>query len=140
MASVDDQSMPMTLSLGWVIVFVDDAVEAAAFYTTTFGIPHDFTSPDGSHAQLDTGETKLGFATYERAAQNIPGGVQATGTIPANAELLLVHQDVDAALARALAAGCTLLAPPADKPHGQRVAFVRDPFGTLIELGTPLPT
>jgi hypothetical protein len=30
--------------------------------------------------------------------------------------------------------GTTLL----DKPQGQRVAFVRDPFGTLVELATPL--
>ena len=131
--------MSMTLSLGWVIVFVEDAVEAAAFYTTTFGIPHDFTSPDGSHAQLNTGQTKLAFATYRRAAENIPGGVQPSGPTPANVEVLLVHEDVDAALAQALAAGCTLLAPAADKPHGQRVAFVRDPFGTLLELATPQP-
>jgi predicted enzyme related to lactoylglutathione lyase len=38
-----------------------------------------------------------------------------------------VHEDVEAALEQVLAAGGTLLAPPADKPHGQRVAFVRDP-------------
>ena len=34
--------------------------------------------------------------------------------------------------------GCASLAPPADKPQGQRVAYVRDPFGTLVELATPL--
>jgi hypothetical protein len=38
----------------------------------------------------------------------------------------------------ALDAGCAPLATPVDKPHGQRVAFLRDPFGTLIEIGTPL--
>jgi hypothetical protein len=27
---------------------------------------------------------------------------------------------------------------PQDKPQGQRVAYVRDPFGTLVELATPL--
>ncbi len=40
--------------------------------------------------------------------------------------------------ARALHAGCISLAPPQDKPHGQRVAYLCDPFGTLIELATPL--
>jgi uncharacterized glyoxalase superfamily protein PhnB len=57
---------------------------------------------------------------------------------PANVEIALVHEDVEAAYARALEAGCTSLAAPKDKPQGQRVAYVRDPFGTLVELCTPL--
>jgi len=39
---------------------------------------------------------------------------------------------------QALAAGCSPLSEPEDKPQGQRVAYVRDPFGTLVELATPL--
>ena len=39
---------------------------------------------------------------------------------------------------RALEAGCVSLAEPKDKPQGQRVAYVRDPFGGLVELATPL--
>jgi lactoylglutathione lyase len=35
-------------------------------------------------------------------------------------------------------AGCEPLAAPADKPQGQRVGYVRDPFGMLVELATPL--
>jgi uncharacterized glyoxalase superfamily protein PhnB len=57
---------------------------------------------------------------------------------PPNVEITLVHEDVEAAYARALEAGCTALAEPEDKPQGQRVAYVRDPFGTLVELATPL--
>jgi len=57
---------------------------------------------------------------------------------PPNVEIALVAGDVEAAYARALDAGCSSLAPPADKPQGQRVAYVRDPFGTLVELATPL--
>ena len=53
-------------------------------------------------------------------------------------EIALVADDVDGAYERALQAGCTSLATPTDKPQGQRVAYVRDPFGTLVELATPL--
>jgi lactoylglutathione lyase len=60
------------------------------------------------------------------------------GWVIAYMEIALVHTDVDAAYARALEAGCESLAAPQDKPQGQRVAFVRDPFGTLVELATPL--
>lgn len=57
---------------------------------------------------------------------------------PPNVEIALAAEDVDAAYTGALEAGCSSLAPPADKPQSQRVAYVRDPFGTLVELATPL--
>jgi len=130
----------VTLTLGWVIVYVAEPTEAADFYAATFGLTPEFTAPDGSYAQLDTGPTKLAFASYTLADGNFPGGVRrpAGDGPPANVEITLVAGDVDAAHATALAAGCVSLAPPADKPHGQRVAYVRDPFGTLVELGTPM--
>lgn len=128
------------LRLGWVIVYVDDPAVASHFYARTFGLSAEFAVPDGSYAQLDTGETKLAFASYALGEKNFQGGVRqaAVDGQPANVEITLVAVDVDAAHARALEAGCTPLAPPQDKPHGQRVAYVRDPFGTLIELATPL--
>jgi lactoylglutathione lyase len=128
------------LGLGWVIVYVDEPTVASAFYQATFGLRGQFASPDGSYAQLDTGATKLAFASYELGEKSFPGGVGRAGLDgpPANVEITLVADDVDGALARALHAGCTLLAAAEDKPHGQRVAFVRDPFGTLVEIGTPL--
>jgi lactoylglutathione lyase len=130
----------VTLTLGWVIVYVAEPAAASDFYAATFGLTPEFTAPDGSYAQLDTGPTKLAFAAYALADGNFPGGVRhAEGDgRPANVEMALVAEDVDAAYAAALAAGCASLAAPADKPHGQRVAFVRDPFGTLVELGTPM--
>ena len=57
---------------------------------------------------------------------------------PAHVEITLVADDVDGAYAHALEAGCAALAAPEDKPHGQRVGYVRDPFGTLVELATPM--
>jgi lactoylglutathione lyase len=128
------------LRLGWVIVYVDDPAAASAFYQETFGLRGEFASPEGSYAQLATGPTRLAFASYALGEKNFPGGVRRAGVDgpPPNVEITLVADDVDGALARALDAGCTLLAAAEDKPHGQRVAFVRDPFGTLVEIATPL--
>jgi len=126
------------MTLGWVIVYVDDPPAAAEFYERVFGMKLDFVFD--TYAQLDTGSTKLGFAAYTLGEDNFDGGVlhaQFEGR-PPNVELALVHQDVDGAFAHALQAGCTALAEPKDKPQGQRVAYVRDPFGTLVELATPL--
>lgn len=128
--------------LGWVIVYVDDPPAAREFYMHAFGLQGGFAVPGdpGSYAELDTGPTKLAFAAYALGESNFPGGVRraASEGQPPNVEIALVAGDVDGAYARALAAGCTSLAEPEDKPQGQRVAYVRDPFGTLVELATPL--
>jgi lactoylglutathione lyase len=128
------------MSLGWVIVYVDDPGAAAAFYERAFGLKSDFVVPSNEFAQLDTGATKLAFATYTLGEGNFDGGVRRAELEgqPANVEITLVAGDVDGAYKRALDAGCTSLAPPQDKPQGQRVAYVRDLFGTLVELATPL--
>jgi lactoylglutathione lyase len=135
-----DTSTELKLTLGWVIAYVEDPAAVSTFYAQTFGLQPEFTAPDGSYAQLDTGPTKLAFASYRLGEGNFPGGVRrpSAGESPANVEITLVSPRVDEAYATALAAGCESLAPPQDKPHGQRVAFVRDPFGTLLELATPL--
>jgi len=45
---------------------------------------------------------------------------------------------VEAAFARALENGASALVEPKRKPWGQVVGYVRDPFGTLVELATPV--
>jgi uncharacterized glyoxalase superfamily protein PhnB len=127
------------MTLGWVIAYVDDPAAAAAFYEGTFGLRTDFVVP-GEYAQMDTGPTKLGFAAYALGRSNFDGGVRPAGSDgpPPNVEIALVNKDVDAAYRVALDAGCKALAAPVDKPQGQRVGYVRDPFGLLVELATPL--
>ena len=126
--------------LGWVIVYVDDPPAAREFYMRAFALQGGFVAPSGTYAELDTGATKLAFAAYALGEGNFPGGVRRADREgrPPNVEIALVADDVDAAHTRALDAGCESLATPADKPQGQRVAYVRDPFGTLVELATPL--
>jgi lactoylglutathione lyase len=130
----------LEMTLGWVIVYVDEPPAAAEFYARTFGLRSEFVAAGGSYAQLDTGPTRLAFASYEIGEESFDGGVQRAGSDgqPPNVEITLVHEDVEAAYAAALEAGCAPLAAPEDKPQGQRVAWVRDPFGTLVELATPL--
>ena len=108
--------------------------------SASFGLRGEFTAPDGSYAQLDTGSTRLAFASYALGEHNFAGGVRRAPLdgLPPNVELALVHEDVDAAFARALEAGCAGLSEPHDEPRGQRVAYVRDPFGTLVELASPM--
>ena len=73
-------------------------------------------------------------------AGSFEGGFQrgAAEAPPYNVELALVFDDVAAAFEHAVRTGATALKAPALKPWGQTVAYVRDPFGTLVELASPL--
>jgi YD repeat-containing protein len=124
--------------LGWVILYVPDPGEAVAFYERAFGMSRRFAVD--SYAELDTGETTLAFASEELGEANLPNGFQRPdgAAPPFNVELALVFDDVEAAFARAVDTGCSALAEPARKPQGQTVGFVRDPFGNLVEIASPL--
>ncbi len=126
--------------LGWVILYVADPGEAVAFYERAFGMGRGLMVPDGSYAELDTGSTTLAFASNELAESHFPGGFRRGDAHepPFNSELALIFDDVPAAWQRALDAGCVSLAEPERKPQGQTVGYVRDPFGTLLEIASPL--
>ncbi len=128
------------LKLAWVIVYVPDVAAALALYEQAFGQKQRFAVPDGTYGELDTGSTVLAFAADELGEGNFPGGPHrpALTDKPANVELAFSTDDVEAAVATAVEAGCTVLAPPTAQSHGQTVAWIRDPWGTLIELCTPI--
>jgi lactoylglutathione lyase len=130
--------MTESARLGWVIVYVPDVEAALAFYERAFGMTRRFAV--GTYGELDTGSTALGFAAESLGEENFDGGVERPDGArkPFNVELALVFDDVPAAFAHAVEAGCTPLAEPKDKPQGQTVGWVRDPFGTLIEIASPL--
>ena len=124
--------------LGWVIVYVPDVAEALAFYGRAFGLPTRFGVP--GFGELETGTTALAFASDETAGGNLGRPFQRADLdqAPANVELALVFDDVEAAHARAVEAGAVELTQPAYKPQGQTVSYVRDPWGTLIEIASPV--
>ncbi|MEA2138887.1 MAG: lactoylglutathione lyase, partial [Solirubrobacteraceae bacterium] len=62
------------MTLGWVIVYVEDPPAAAAFYERVFGLAVEFAFD--TYAQLLTGSTKLGFAAYTLGDGNFDGGVR----------------------------------------------------------------
>ena len=56
--------------------------------------------------------------------------------IAAPASVYVYVPDVDAAYGRALEAGAEEIAPPEDKPYGERIAGVRDGFGNTWWIAT----
>ncbi len=53
---------------------------------------------------------------------------------------ILYADDVDAAAGELRAAGFDEVRPPTDEPWGERMAYLRDPDGHLIEVGQTTAT
>ena len=124
----------------WAIVYVRDVEASVRFYERAFGIGLRFAAEGGEYAELDTGATALGLASNSMAAQNFAQPVRENDAAqaPAAFEIGFEGEDVAAAYARAVEAGATPLAEPVQKPWGQTVAYVRDPDGIIVELGSPV--
>ena len=127
------------VQLGYTIVYVPDVGKTIAFYENAFGLQRGFVHPEGTYGEMATGDTKLAFAALQLAEASF-GGVQpgSLEQLPQGVEIALVTPDVGALFARAVGAGAIEVASPVAKPWGQTVAYVRDPFGTLVELASPM--
>jgi PhnB protein len=108
--------------------------EAVEFYRAAFGAVVDYQVGDTEIvAQLSVGEASFWVADESPANANFsPETVGGSTT-----RMLLIVDDPDAAIARAVDAGATEVYPAADE-HGWRLGRVADPFGHHWEIGKPL--
>ncbi|WP_437574554.1 VOC family protein [Sorangium sp. So ce887] len=106
-----------------------NAVEAIDFYKRAFGAREDWrvTMPDGriGHAELSIGRARF-FLSDEYPELGAVSPETLKGT---SASIVVYVEDVDALAAQAAAAGATIERPPQDQPFGDRMAWLRDPYG-----------
>lgn len=114
---------------------VRDAARAIEFYKAAFGATERLrlTEPGGriGHCELLFGSWVL-MVSEEYPEYGILGPPSIGGT---SVSIHLHVDDADAAIARAVAAGATVLRPASDAFYGERGGTVRDPFGHEWMLG-----
>ena len=93
-----------------MIAFLEDAFGATTAHIT------DMPDREVAHAAVRIGDSLIELGEVHGASQPMPPAIH------------LFVDDVDAVYERALRAGATSVEPPADKPYGERGAFVIDPF------------
>jgi lactoylglutathione lyase len=128
------------MRFGYAIAYVQEVERSVSFYERAFGLKRRFVDESGQYAEMETGETTLAFASNELGHSNLPGGFRENDPTepPAGVEIAFVAEDVGAAFRSALEAGATKAAEPKTKPWGQTVAYVRDPDGVLVEIGSEM--
>jgi uncharacterized glyoxalase superfamily protein PhnB len=128
------------MHFSYAIVYVADVSQAVEFYERAFGLTRGFVHPSGDFAQMDTGTTSLAFTSHHLGRSAVPVTYAALDpqAMPVGLEFTLTTEDVPTAFRRAVEAGATALAEPHDTPWGQVVSYVRDPFGVLVGIATPV--
>lgn len=127
------------MKLGYTIIYVADVPETVAFYEKAFGLKPRFVHENNLYAELDTGSTALAFAAEPMAAMNeLAIRPNRKADVAAGFEIAFVTTDPEAAYQQAVAAGASAVKPPALKPWGQTVGYVRDLNGCLVELCSPI--
>lgn len=117
----------------YTILYVEDVPASLAFYESAFGLARKMLHDSGTYGELDTGETVLAFLARASLAGlgKTPGRMDRAAPV---FEIALETDDVDAAFARAVAAGARPERDPEDMPWGQRISYVSDPDGVLVEI------
>lgn len=112
------------------------AGDAMDFYTKAFGAK-DKGRMAGPNGVVVHGEMRIGDAVIMLGEEMPEMGSHsplALGGSPVT--MMLYVKDVDAAFARATAAGCTIVMPPANMFWGDRYCRVADPFGHQWAIAT----
>lgn len=117
---------------------IADVAAALDFYTKAFNAQERLrlTLPDGTiaHAELELNGALITLG----AAIEAYGLVAPDKDGPVQVAITLSVPDVDAAYAKATAAGASSMSEPADQFHGDRTAAVRCPYGHKWILQTHL--
>lgn len=117
-------------------LIIRGAERAIEFYKSVFGAAELMRLPafEGKigHAELRIGDSVVMLADeFPEMGALSP---QTVGGSPVG--LLLYIEDVDAVVARAVAAGATLKTPVEDKFYGDRSGTIVDPFGHVWHVST----
>lgn len=122
--------------LARVIRHVPDVRASADFYARAFGLTERLALGE-DYIAMETGETSLGFAR-DGFIERETGLLLPHARGDAGQEIAFEVEDVNASHMRALMEGATEVVAPIDKPWGQRISYLRDPDGGLVQLCSPI--
>lgn len=117
-------------------LIITNAAKALDFYKDAFKATElvRLPTPDGkvAHAEIQIGDSRIMLADEvpqwdARSPQTLGGSA---------VQIMLYVDDVDAFVARAVAAGATLFKPVEDQFYGDRSGSITDPFGHKWTIAT----
>lgn len=128
------------IQYSYTILYVEDVSASILFYENAFGFQRKFITPEKDYGEINSGSTTIAFASIELANSNLNNGFVKSRPEgqPFGIELGFVSEKVEEAIEQALKAGAIMAEALVVKPWGQKVAYLKDNNGFLIEMCTPV--
>ncbi len=132
----------MNIKYAYTILYVEDVKKTIEFYKKAFGFETKFLTPENDYAELLSGETTLAFASVELGKTNLKKGFIKSNVNekPFGIELAFTTDNVEGLIEQATNQGAIMLEETVVKPWGQKVGYIKDINGFLIEICTPIKT
>lgn len=128
------------MKYAYTILYVENVTETIQFYENAFGFSRKFISPENDYGELISEETTISFASIALGNANFKSGFKksVSGKKPFGIELAFTTENIEEDFQNAINAGAIEFEPIAEKPWGQKVGYLRDNNGFLIEVCTPV--
>lgn len=130
----------MSIQYAYTILYVENVEESMEFYQQVFGFEQKLITPEKDYGELLSGTTTLAFANLELGKSNFRQGFtqSSLNERPFGIELAFATEHVEEVMETALKHGATLLEETVTKPWGQKVGYLRDVNGFIVEVCTPI--
>ena len=128
------------MKYGYTIFYVDKVEATIQFYEQAFGFNRKFVTPEKDYGELISGETTIAFASIELGKSNFKKGFEKIThkEKPIGMEMAFVTEAIEKDFQKAVDAGAIEVEKIMEKPWGQKVGYLKDNNGILIELCTPI--
>ena len=125
------------MQLRYTILYVENVVDTMTFYQNAFGLERLMLHESNEYGELNTGDTKLAFASINLINELGKSAVKPDSNKP-TFEIAFETENVEQALAKAINAGATLIQEAREEPWGQTTSYVSDMNGFLVEICSPI--
>jgi uncharacterized glyoxalase superfamily protein PhnB len=124
----------------YTILYVENVLGTIEFYEQAFGFQRKFITPEKDYGELISGETTISFASIELGNSNFKNGFQKSSISnkPFGIELAFTTENIEIDFEKAKNAGATEIEKLTTKSWRQKVGYVKDNNGFLIEICTPI--
>ncbi|WP_178986285.1 VOC family protein [Winogradskyella helgolandensis] len=128
------------MKYAYTILYVEDVEKTISFYENAFGFQKKFITPEHDYGELISGETTIAFASNSLGNSNFKKGFKqlSINKKPNGVEMAFTTENIENDFNEAIKAGAIEYEPIIEKPWGQKVGYLRDINGFLIEICTPI--
>ena len=128
------------MKYAYTILYVENVEKTITFYEKAFGFQKKFISPESDYGELISGETTIAFASNALGNSNFRKGFKklSLNEKPNGIEMAFITENIEIDFKKAIDEGAIQYEPIVQKPWGQKVGYLRDINGFLIEICTPI--